>query len=214
MTIYPLLTYDDNRPANHRETMLEYVRSAMADVVREAYDKGLNDGRNWVGNGSGNPYNGRQIQSDLGEPLFDFVKAFASARPLPGGTPDLTTFDDIAEVLDASAIPRSIQDKPLSLLERVGALAAALEEEQGYVEELRSEGEQVAAEFEGDLWKANRRILDRLGFDWSGVDSSGVTSEEVEDFIIDAITHLERKARPESSARRFKQTEAAKAVEA
>lgn len=207
MTVFPMLTYDDTRPANHRETMLGYVRSAMRRAVREAYDMGLNDGRKWIGNGADNPYNGQGIETELGDPLFDFVKEFASARSMPGRGDDLTTFDDISEALDAAEIPRDKKDVPLTVLERVEHLAYALEEEMGYTEELRSAAETVSNEFEGDLWKANRRILERLKFDWSGIGSEGVTAEQVEDFIMDAVTHLERQARPAAAGRRFKQTD-------
>ncbi|NTF17912.1 hypothetical protein G6L37_05815 [Agrobacterium rubi] len=203
MTVYPMLTYNPDRPENDRELMLGYVRQAMASAVREAYDKGLNDGRKWIGNRAGNPYHGREVTEELGTPLFEFVKRFASARMLKGGIEDLTTFDDISEAMDAAEVPDEKNEKRLTLLERVEELAYMLEEEQGHVEELRCEGKAIAAEFEGDLWKSTRRILDRLKFDWSGVDSEGVTATDAEDFIVDAITHLERKARPLSSGKRF-----------
>lgn len=200
MALFPMLTYDPNRPDDHRARLLEAVKDAMICVVREAYDKGLNDGRQWVGNtvgsGSDNPYRGREVEAELGGELFDFVRKFSSPRSLPGCVKDMTSFDDIADALDAADIPRTTKGTHLTLIERVADLAYRLEEEQGYNEELRAEADTVSAEFEGDLWKANRKILDRLGFDWSTVDSDGVTADNVEDFIIDAITSLERKARP------------------
>lgn len=196
MAVFPLLTYTPDRPNDDRERMLEAVKDAMKCAVREAYDKGLHDGRQWVGNGSGNPYRGREIEAELGVELFDFVRRFSSPRTLPGCVKDMTSFDDIADALDAADIPRTTKGTHLTLIERVADLAYRLEEEQGYNEELRAEADTVSAEFEGDLWKANRKILDRLGFDWSTVDSAGVTADNVEDFITDAITSLERKARP------------------
>jgi hypothetical protein len=195
-----MLTYDPNRPDDHRARMLELVKDAMICVVREAYDKGLNDGRQWVGNSigadSGNPYRGREVEAELGGELFDFVRKFASPRTLPGCVKDMTTFDDIAEALDAAEIPRTTKGTHLTLIERISDLAYKLEEEQGYNEELRAEAGTVSAQFDSDLWQANCKILDRLGFDWSTVDSDGVTVDAVEDFIIDGITRLERKARP------------------
>lgn len=200
MALFPMLTYNPDRPDNHREILLAYVKDAMRCVVREAYDKGLNDGRQWVGNsiggGSENPYRGREIESELGDELFEFVRKFSSPRTLPGCVKDMTSFDDIAEVLDAAEIPRTTKGTHLTLIERVSDLAGRLEEERGYVEELRAEAGVVSDEFERDLWRATKRVLDRLGFDWNTVDSDGVTADTVEDFIIDGITSLERKARP------------------
>ncbi len=204
MAVFPLLTYNPDRHDDDRERLLEAVKDAMKCAVREAYDKGLHDGRQWVGNGSGNPYRGREIEAELGVELFDFVRRFASPRTLPGGIKDSTSFDDIADALDAADIPRTTKGTHLTLIERVADLAYKLEEEQGYNEELRAEAGTVSAEFEGDLWKANRKILDRLGFDWSTVDSEGVTADTIEDFIIDAITALERQARPAGNGRKFK----------
>ncbi|MNU53009.1 hypothetical protein D3C71_420320 [compost metagenome] len=54
----------------------------------------------------------------------------------------------------------------------------------------------LSDEFDTDLWRATKHILNRLGFDWNTVGSDGVTADTVEDFIIDGITSLERKARP------------------
>jgi Zn-dependent carboxypeptidase len=183
--------------------MLLAVKAAMIAVVREAYDKGLNDGRKWVGNGAGNPYLGNEVSGELGEELFSFVKRFSSPRPLAGGGYDDTSFDDIADALDEADVPTTLKEKNLTLKERVNHLLYTLEEEQGYVEELRAESHKVSEEFEGSLWKANRRILDRLGFDWHGTDSDGVTADEVEDFIMDSITSLERRARPVGDKRKF-----------
>lgn len=215
MPLFPMLTYDPNRPDNYRERLLEAVKDAMICVVREAYDKGLHDGRQWVGNtiGEGNPYRGREVEAELGGELYEFVRKFASPRTLPGCVKDMTSFDDIAEALDAADIPRTTKGTHLTLIERISDLAYKLEEEQGYVEELRAEAGTVSAEFDGDLWKANRRILDRLKFDWSGVDSEGVTANEVEDFIMDAITVLERRARPPGNARKFSVAAAEDAAE-
>jgi hypothetical protein len=196
MALFPLLTYVADRPDDYREQLLKAVKDAMKCAVREAYDKGVEDGRKWIGNGIENPYQGREIEAELGGELFDFVRKFASPRTLPGCVKDMTSFDDIAEALDAAEIPRTKNGTHLTLIERVSDLAYKLEEEQGYNEELRAEAGTVSAEFEGDLWKANRNILDRLGFDWSMVDSDGVTADTVEIFIIDGITRLERKARP------------------
>jgi hypothetical protein len=87
MTVYPLLRYEADRPDGYREEILAIIERSMKDAVREAYDKGLNDGRKWEGNGAGNPYRGREIEEELGAPLFSFVRRFASARPLEGGSP-------------------------------------------------------------------------------------------------------------------------------
>jgi PHD/YefM family antitoxin component YafN of YafNO toxin-antitoxin module len=45
------------------------------------------------------------------------------------------------------------------------------------------------------------------------VDSEGVTANEVEDFIMDAITVLERRARPPGNARKFSVAAAEDAAE-
>lgn len=200
MALFPMLTYNPDRPDNHREILLEHVKNAMRRVVREAYDKGLNDGRQWVGNSIGcgidNPYRGRETEAELGGELFEFVRKFSSPRTLPGCVKDMTTFDDIAEVLDAAEIARIKDETHLPLIDRVSDLAARLEEKRGYVEELRAEADILSDKFDTDLWRATKHILNRLGFDWNTVGSDGVTADTVEDFIIDSITSLERKARP------------------
>jgi hypothetical protein len=166
----------------------------MRDCVREAYDKGLNDGRQW--DGDKKPYNGQEFSEEVGASLYNFVRRLASAPNMPNSSPDLTTFEEIAEQLDVAEIPSAEKEKPITLLQRVELLTEMLEEERGRTEELEAEGHRISTEFEGDLWRANRRILNRLGFDWSQVDMEGVTADTAEDFIMDALTNLERKARP------------------
>lgn len=142
---------------------------------------------------------------------------WVSFKPLNGNngnlaTPiDLVSVEEIESALDEAEVPTiDTASKELSLVERVRLLAEELadvraqlpeegemsyEEALGLIEELRSEAGVVSEEFERDLWRASRRILDRLGFNWKDVDYSGVTADDVEDFVMDAITALERKAR-------------------
>lgn len=74
---------------------------------------------------------------------------------------------------------------------RIYKLECELEEAQGHIEELEAEAGVVSADFEKDCWRSLRRILDRCQFDWRHVDSDGVTADEAEEFIREAIDDLE-----------------------
>jgi hypothetical protein len=136
-------------------------------------------------------------------PVRPLIEATLSVSEFEDGTPDRTTIADVVAVLDELEVPAEKKDwlgdktfKRMTVAGRVHLLGDLLEEEKGANEELRSEADVVSQDFEKDLWRSTRRILDKLKFDWSQVGSDGVTAEAIEDFIIDSITALERKARP------------------
>lgn len=137
-----------------------------------------------------------QIFADVVSPIEGIVANALSVPPLEDGIPDRTTLADVASVLDELEVPSEKDGLRMTLAGRVHHLGDLLEEERGLVEELQADAESVSLDFEKDLWKAMRRILDRLKFDWSGVGSEGVTADEAEDFVMDALTALERAARP------------------
>jgi hypothetical protein len=136
------------------------------------------------------------------DPVRNLVASMLSVSDFEDGTPDRTTIADVVAVLDELEVPAEKKDwfgdktfKRMTVAGRVHHLGDLLEEEQGANEELRGEAHVVSQDFEKDLFKSVRRILDRLQFDWSQIDADGVTAEAIEDFIVDAITDLERKAR-------------------
>lgn len=63
------------------------------------------------------------------------------------------------------------------------------EEAEARIEELKDAAEDVSTEFEKDCWKAMRRILNKLEFDWSG---DPVTVDLAETSIVDSIDDMKR----------------------
>jgi hypothetical protein len=137
------------------------------------------------------------------QPIRPLVEGALAVTDFEDGRPDRTTIADIVNVLDELEVPTEKKDwlagnalKRMTVAGRVHHLGDLLDEERGANDELRAEANVVSQDFEKDLWRSTRRVLDKLKFDWSQVDSDGVTAEAIEDFIIDSITALERKARP------------------
>lgn len=169
-----------NRVAEIERAIHNHIRAAHGAGVRS----GLNRGDS-------------ESITSIADTLTKLVLAFGCSSDLPDGLEDHSTIQAVTKELDLGDVPLADKTgRPYGITERVALLVSDHEEALGHIEELQGECDRVSLDFERDLWKANRRIIDRLGFDWKSVGSEGVTADEVEFFIMDAITALERKAIP------------------
>ena len=96
------------------------------------------------------------------------------------------------------------------LAERTAERDAALSE----VDDLQSQAEVVAEEFEKDCWKAMRSLLSICNFNWQDVQPDGVTADDAREYISTTLDELEKgeqrwKARADTLARRVERLEAA-----
>ena len=96
------------------------------------------------------------------------------------------------------------------LAERTAERDAALSE----VDDLQSQAEVVAEEFEKDCWKAMRSLLSSCNFNWQDVQPDGVTADDAREYISRTLDELEKgeqrwKARADTLARRVERLEAA-----
>jgi|SRR5690349_17525317 len=96
------------------------------------------------------------------------------------------------------------------LAERTAERDAALSE----VDDLQSQAEVVAEEFEKDCWKAMRSLLSSCNFNWQDVQPDGVTADDAREYISRTLDELEKgeqrwKARADTLARRVEGLEAA-----
>ena len=60
------------------------------------------------------------------------------------------------------------------------------------IEELEAACEIVSAEFEGELWQACRRILDKTHFDFNGVFPDGIQADTFEGHMEETLAELDR----------------------
>jgi hypothetical protein len=95
------------------------------------------------------------------------------------------TADYIAR-LDPSTV-LSLVTELQSLRATIDGLRSERDEALNRVEELEGYGEDVAAEFEKDCWKAMRSLLDECGFDWSG--GEAVTAEDARETIREELKY-------------------------
>lgn len=192
------------------ETLIETLSDQLCVAVRKELDDEIS----------------RMDEADLSRPFgevmrelgpFMFLRVVDPIRPIvegalavptfEDGTPDRTKVSDVQSVLDELEVPTHKKDwmgdgsmKRMTVAGRVHHLGDMLNEALESNEDLRLEAGVVSQDYEADLFRSVKRILARLGFDWSKVGSDGVTATEIEDFIDDAITALERKARPQQKA--------------
>lgn len=113
-------------------------------------------------------------------------------------------YDDIEQL---RAQVTSLQKE---LAERTAERDAALSE----VDDLQSQAEVVAEEFEKDCWKAMRSLLSSCNFNWQDVQPDGVTADDAREYISTTLDELEKgeqrwKARADTLARRVEGLEAA-----
>lgn len=98
------------------------------------------------------------------------------------------------------ALHRTVNDLVSELRARIAELEAALsasnaerDEALSRVEELELEAGTVSTEFEGDCWKAMRRLLNECCFPWEDIDpADGVSADDAEEHIKTTIDELEK----------------------
>ena len=86
--------------------------------------------------------------------------------------------------LQEQAIARAL----LAERDRLRGEVSALKD---HVEDLERDAEIVSLDFEGDCWRALKKLLHENHFDWSDVDGDGVTADEAIDYIRETINSLE-----------------------
>jgi hypothetical protein len=110
---------------------------------------------------------------------------------------------------DIAALTRRLADTAIEQSELYQAAKRDAEEAEAYAAELEkerdalkvtyddiyadamSDAESDARDFESDLWKGIRRLITKLGFDWSGdVQYDGVPADEAVEFLRDAINEI------------------------
>lgn len=179
----------------------EQITVALAQSIRERINSVLLEdalalGEEVLGVGGNRVALARSLFAYVTSPTEKIVVDGLTVPRMADGSDDLTTVAEISHVLDELEVPTVHKDLQMTVAGRVHHLGDLLQEERERAEELEGEAENVSADFERDLWRSTRRILDRLGFDWKQVGSEGVTAHDAEDFIMDAITRLQRAARP------------------
>lgn len=60
------------------------------------------------------------------------------------------------------------------------------------VEELRSQAETIAEEFEKDCWKAMKSLLTECNFEWRDVEPDGVSAEDAREYISTTLDEMEK----------------------
>lgn len=77
--------------------------------------------------------------------------------------------------------------KAMGLSMERDALQTECDEQAERIEELEAACEVVSNEFEGDLWKVCRRLLEKTGYDVSGSNPDGIQADSFEDHMIEAL---------------------------
>ena len=74
---------------------------------------------------------------------------------------------------------------------RIEELEAKLEDQAERIEELEQACEVVSSEFEGELWQACRRLLQKTHFDFNGTDVDGIRADDFESHMNETLVEFD-----------------------
>jgi archaellum component FlaC len=97
-------------------------------------------------------------------------------------------FDAAGNYIPHSQVEGDLREARVELEQVKRDLNAAKDE----IDDLEANSEKVAAEFEGDCWKAMRSLLNECHFDWGYADPEGVSAEDAREHISTTLAEFEK----------------------